>query len=267
MRFLVLGLAAAALFVFGPGCVPVWDHVDLLNAFNADKKIIEELNKAVSALGPENTELRKLIEDLRIDRDKYMQMYASIKGVVESEEWQKLMKDDLPKQLDKIRTTPTPDILDDDLKSSIRLYPDEKGIIGLSQELLFDPGSATVKKSAKPVIKKLADIFIKKEYSRAIIRIEGHTDTQQVKHHLEMENNWKLSALRAYAVLMAFKEAGVPDSKLCGMFWGEWNPRVPTKTNTAEAKNRRVEIKLIERPVKGGNSAPEEAPMPESTPK
>ena len=114
-------------------------------------------------------------------------------------------------------------------------------VITLSDSLLFDVGSATVRPEAKEVLGRLATVFAQ---SPGNIRIEGHTDN--VPPTPSFPSNWELSARRAAGVLRYFTETvGLPADRFEAAGYGEFRPVAPNDTREGRAKNRRVEIVLL----------------------
>jgi chemotaxis protein MotB len=107
------------------------------------------------------------------------------------------------------------------------------------QEILFNPGSAEVKETFKPVLSHVAK-FIR--LSRYQIYIDGHTDNVPI-HNDQFSSNDALSLARAYAVLDYFiKEEHLPPDLFALAGYGEERPLSPNNSAAARALNRRVEM-------------------------
>jgi outer membrane protein OmpA-like peptidoglycan-associated protein len=98
----------------------------------------------------------------------------------------------------------------------------------------FDFNKATLTKASQKVLKDVA--AANGEIKPTSIYVAGHTDTVGKSAY-----NDKLSATRANVVAAALSKMGVT-SKLDQKSYGEAKLAVPTKDNTKEGKNRRVEI-------------------------
>lgn len=98
----------------------------------------------------------------------------------------------------------------------------------------FDFNKATLTKASQKVLKDVA--VANGEIKPTSIYVAGHTDTVGKSAY-----NDKLSAKRASVVAAALGKMGVT-SKLDQKSYGEAKLAVPTKDNTKEGKNRRVEI-------------------------
>ncbi len=121
---------------------------------------------------------------------------------------------------------------------------DEGIIVSLKNDLLFDTGSANLTGDAKNQVTQLGAIIAK--YPSDQVTIIGHTDdVGGVKRNLE------LSKERANSVQAALVQSGVPAGRTKTEGLGESEPAVPGKTKAARAKNRRVELKIIDPTAKG----------------
>ena len=74
------------------------------------------------------------------------------------------------------------------------------------------------------------------------IRIEGHTDTTGKR-----EKNLKLSDGRAKSVMAYLASKGIDEGRLVAKGFGQEKPLADNKTEEGRAKNRRVEIHIVER--------------------
>ncbi len=105
--------------------------------------------------------------------------------------------------------------------------------------VLFEPDSAVIADSAKPFLKKLANILGDLE---APVRVEGHTDDQTINRK-KFENNWELSSMRAINILRYLKAQGkIPADRISATGFAQYRPFVPNKTAEDRRRNRRVEI-------------------------
>ena len=81
-----------------------------------------------------------------------------------------------------------------------------------------------------------------------IIRVDGHTDDQQIGAGGEFDSNWELSQARALSVVLYMsEELGIPPSRLAATGFGEYRPVATNETPEGRARNRRIELKLTER--------------------
>ncbi|MCR5785383.1 MAG: flagellar motor protein MotB [Eubacterium sp.] len=114
--------------------------------------------------------------------------------------------------------------------------------IEINGSLLFDSGSADVKKDAYELLSKICQIL--EMYEEHIIEIEGHTDNVPISND-KFANNKVLSAFRALSVADYVLENTDIDPyyiKYSGR--GEYDPVADNSTEAGRARNRRVEIHL-----------------------
>lgn len=81
-------------------------------------------------------------------------------------------------------------------------------------------------------------------------RIEGHTDNVPIGPRLKARypTNWELGAARAVNVARFLQgEAGIDPLRLSAVSYGQYRPVASNKTAAGRARNRRIEIILIDR--------------------
>ncbi len=114
-----------------------------------------------------------------------------------------------------------------------------KGIsVRMPGDVLFSPGKANIKASAKRSLDKIART-IRNQYPSHAISIEGFTDSDPIRKS-KWKDNWDLSGQRAAAVLRYLNKQGrIPTSKLQSVAHGR------NKSRGTKAKSRRVEIIVL----------------------
>jgi chemotaxis protein MotB len=119
--------------------------------------------------------------------------------------------------------------------------------VDLAEQVFFDSGKATLKKSGQEVLKKVGETL--KGYDNKIIRVVGHTDNVPVAKSLQgtFPTNWELSVARATNVVRFLQEAGVPPEHMVAAGRAEYDPVAPNDTPEGRQKNRRIEIMLIDK--------------------
>jgi len=118
-------------------------------------------------------------------------------------------------------------------------------VLSISNEVLFKPGSAVLSDRAKKVLDG-AISKIQSSYPDADVRVEGHTDNEAIRRSKdEHKDNWDLAGNRAQAVLHYLLNHGVASSKLGFAGYGMERPLTSNSSDSAKAKNRRVEIVVI----------------------
>lgn len=146
------------------------------------------------------------------------------------------------KTLEAIRTT-----LEDEPNENIEVSAEEEGVkVTLSSEMLFPSGSADLSDEGKTELERLAPSLATN--SRQRIVVEGHTDNVAISGELakKFPTNWDLSAARALAVVRFLQSAGVPGERLESRAYGEFRPKNGNDTEEGRAKNRRIEILILE---------------------
>jgi chemotaxis protein MotB len=122
-------------------------------------------------------------------------------------------------------------------------YPD-KMIVTLPEQVLFRPGSATINRSGKKALERVAEILIKVRNNR--IRIEGHTDSTPIRRKARYASNWDLSAARAASVVRYLHKKGAINPELLTLAgYGPYAPAAANNTTKGRSLNRRIEIALI----------------------
>ncbi|MDD5036993.1 MAG: peptidoglycan -binding protein [Methylococcaceae bacterium] len=118
-------------------------------------------------------------------------------------------------------------------------------------EVLFPPGSdqigpdgiqqldhlATLLKAVSPHIPQDLDW---------VLQVNGHTDKRPIAT-ARFHSNWELSTARAVAIVNFLQEHGISSQRLAAAGYGEFQPLDPADSETAYARNRRIEIKLTNR--------------------
>ncbi len=116
-------------------------------------------------------------------------------------------------------------------------------LITINDSVLFQSGSADVRKGDKKTAKELAAL-LEMELPRSVI-ISGHTDNVPIKNS-EFQSNWELSVMRAVNFMKVLLEDEKLDPRLfSAKGFGEFQPIADNKTAKGREANRRVEV-LIE---------------------
>ena len=142
--------------------------------------------------------------------------------------------------------------------------PDEipaavKKFTGAIKGINFKTGSAEILKTSNKTLD--AAVKVLNEYGDLRLEIQGHTDDVG-----DDTANLELSHKRAEAVKAYFEGKGIAAERLLATGLGETQPVVPPaglkggKLKAAQAKNRRVEFKLVSELTGSGGQAPESTP-------
>ena len=112
--------------------------------------------------------------------------------------------------------------------------------VAMSDNLLFESGSAQVNKQGKEALGKLAEV-LKKQHDIDVF-IEGHTDNKPIKT-VQFKDNWDLSVVRATSVVRILtKDYGVNPLQILPCGRGEFMPVDNNESVEGRAHNRRTEI-------------------------
>ncbi|MDR5816571.1 MULTISPECIES: OmpA family protein [unclassified Caballeronia] len=125
------------------------------------------------------------------------------------------------------------------------------GKIGISGNVLFALNSDQLQPQGRDVLKSLAGPLTAYLGSHEqILMVSGFADDQQVHEgNRRFADNWELSAKRALTVMRALIDAGVPSSSVFAAAFGSEQPVSSNADDAGRAKNRRVEISAVPRPV------------------
>lgn len=129
------------------------------------------------------------------------------------------------------------------IKGEVNVGLSTRGIVlRISDQLLFDSGSAKMNSRALSVLNKLNSILTKYPYD---ILIEGHTDNVPINTK-KYPSNWELSLSRATNIVKYFiREEIISPERFSAGGYGDSKPLFPNDSESNRAKNRRVEIILM----------------------
>jgi outer membrane protein OmpA-like peptidoglycan-associated protein len=126
----------------------------------------------------------------------------------------------------------------DELKKVAETKRTENGVlVNLSNDILFDSGSAILKPEAMSELNRVGDILAK--YPEDRIKIEGHTDNVGAPMM-----NEQLSLRRAEAVKNVLISRGVNEKQILVLGAGKSRPVADNSTAEGRARNRRVELHI-----------------------
>lgn len=103
----------------------------------------------------------------------------------------------------------------------------------------FDFDSAALKPANREVLSRIAGILLASEGYRLFI--DGHTDDTGTDAYNQQLSERRTGSVRDYMV-----KAGVPANNITVKGFGKSNPLVNARTQAARAKNRRVEIGIVD---------------------
>ncbi len=119
--------------------------------------------------------------------------------------------------------------------------------IVLDSEVLFNSGQSSLSAKGLEALKSVA-AKLKRNYSGRTIRVDGHTDNIPIKKTKDkFPTNWELSALRACSVARyLIEQGGLPAGNFYVAGFGDQRPRDSNSSSAGRAKNRRVEITILQ---------------------
>jgi chemotaxis protein MotB len=120
----------------------------------------------------------------------------------------------------------------------------DKLTLSMVEAILFDSGSAKVKKNGEKVLDRVAEVL--KKVTDKQIRIEGYTDNVPIGGALaeKFPTNWELSTARATNVVRYLQRDGIDPQLLGACGYSEYRPIAANDTEEGKAKNRRIEVVL-----------------------
>jgi chemotaxis protein MotB len=121
----------------------------------------------------------------------------------------------------------------------------DKLSVNLVEKILFDSGSAEIRKDGKKVLDRVAEIL--QTVSDKQIRVAGHTDNVPIGPRIRdrFASNWELSAARATTVARYLQDKGIDPEILSASGYSEYRPVAPNETEEGRARNRRIDIDLV----------------------
>jgi chemotaxis protein MotB len=124
--------------------------------------------------------------------------------------------------------------------------------IQIPANVLFESGSAQMKKSAEEVLMALEPIL---NSIGNFIRIDGHTDNVPPKQGSLYPSNWELSTARACSVVRFFTEdMKMSPDRFAAQGFADNYPKVENISEETREINRRVDINILNKKHKNINS-------------
>ena len=121
---------------------------------------------------------------------------------------------------------------------------DGRMVLQIGTDILFPSGSADLSKEGVAALKQVGSVLATmadNEY-----QVEGHTDDVPI-HNAMFASNWELSTTRATRVVQFLIGDGrLPAERLSAAGYAEHRPRVTNDSPDARARNRRVDIVVLE---------------------
>jgi chemotaxis protein MotB len=132
-----------------------------------------------------------------------------------------------------------------DIIEGIGVLRDSRGVVvSLGDTLLFESGSADMKREALPLLTTVGALIKK---SQRPVLVEGHTDNIPLRSP-RYSSNLELSAARAANVFgVLLEEGSIAPDRATVSGYGQYRPIASNATPEERARNRRVDIVFVSR--------------------
>jgi chemotaxis protein MotB len=156
------------------------------------------------------------------------------------------------------------ELKDEIAKGEIQIVMQPRGlVVSFTQAALFPSGQDEIAANSYDSLKKVAAAIEKLPNP---VRLEGHTDSVPINTP-RFHSNWELSAARSIALLELMSgKFGVPRDRLSIAGYADNAPVAPNDTEAGRARNRRVDVVILNEQGMMGEpektSAPEKPPEP-----
>lgn len=150
-------------------------------------------------------------------------------------------------------------------KKDIALRSEPDGLVISLREVGFFPsGSAQLRSTAIPALRRIAQVLLQRPYQ---IRIEGHTDNVAIRT-AQFASNWELSTSRAIEVVrLLISDMGFVPERLSVGGYGQFHPVASNATEAGRSLNRRVDIVILRQSISvSATDVPTEADAAEKEP-
>lgn len=257
-------LLVGAMLAGNTGCYyDQWQATQRANRTLAEEreKLAADLKDAEAMLKQKDTQLDGLQKQLATKDDQVNSLSAENQSLRDA---LKKAQDILEAQAGKtpgsviIQRTALPEKVANALEDLARKYPEllefdkNTGAIRWKADLLFPLGSDALSDSSSILepLKKFAEIVNMPEAKDLDVVIVGHTCNTPIRKAAtlaEHKSNWHLSCHRSIAIMKMLEGQSVGDDRMGVMGYGEYRPIVPNDSQANKAKNRRVEIFLVQK--------------------
>jgi len=133
---------------------------------------------------------------------------------------------------------------------AVQVQKDSRGVtIEIKGGAFFKPGTAQIRKVARPVLKGIADKIGAPKFRCFNVEVIGHTDDVPIRNKF-FRSNWELSAGRASRIVRLFITDGLESDRMKASGYGDSKPKVPNRDQEGkpirenQATNRRIEVKM-----------------------
>ncbi len=229
----------------------------LAEQLNLTKQANSDLLDDLSAAKTENeTQKATLDQQIAAMRDDLSRIAQALSASEQKVTDQKLQIDDLGSKLNKALSSQVEELK----RYRSEFFGRLRQVLGnrpgiriegdrfvFQSELLFATGSAELGPDGQAQVRQLAVTLqeLNKEIPKNlkwVLRVDSHTDKRPISG--KYRSNWELSTARAITVVRTLIAYGIPADHLAAAGFGEFQPLDDGDSETAWAKNRRIELRL-----------------------
>jgi chemotaxis protein MotB len=191
----------------------------------------------------EITDLKKQLRERGVDLDNLNASLEQQKKALAEYAQRAKQLEELRKRFDALKTK-LQKLTEFGLKVETR---DNRMLIQLPGDVLFDSGSAVLRKEGKDILKQVAEVVHSDDQlSAREFQVAGHTDSKPLKGG-PFVDNWGLSAMRARTVVEFLTQpvdqgGGLNPRKWSAAGYADTDPVAANDTDENRKKNRRVEL-------------------------
>ncbi|MDB8804445.1 flagellar motor protein MotB [Romboutsia sp. 1001216sp1] len=149
-------------------------------------------------------------------------------------------------KLEKVKEKLDKYLKENNLSGSVNTTIEKRGlVVSFNDSLFFNSGKADVKPDQVNKLVKISEIINKSLVKDSYIRVEGYTDNVPM-HNEIFKSNWDLSVMRASNVAqILINNGGINPQKISAIGYSEYRPKSDNNTVEGKAKNRRVDILIL----------------------
>lgn len=115
--------------------------------------------------------------------------------------------------------------------------------IGMSSDILFASGSATLSDSGKSTIGEVSRLLARHASDHSF-QVEGHTDSDAIST-AQFPDNYYLGAARAITVTEYMTSQGFPKGRISAATFADTVPVASNSSDSGKLQNRRIELVLL----------------------
>jgi chemotaxis protein MotB len=146
----------------------------------------------------------------------------------------------------------------------VELIRDTRGlVVSMPDDAAFSTGSADATPQARELIRRVGEML--RDVPNGV-RVEGHTDDVPIRT-AKYDSNWELSTARASAVVaFLIGTVGIDAGRLSAAGYGQYHPLNPNDSDAHRARNRRVDLVVLDLPAAAAQTADTDHGAPHAAP-